>query len=78
LRKQVLRTTALRLTNVMRELTLPPECTPFARAALTMVGTLSQLECECDFGDELERSVPELGEVFAGMRNTPAPGVSAN
>lgn len=78
LRKQVLRTTALRLTNVMRELTLPPDCTPFARAALTMVGTLSQLECECDFGDELERSVPELGEVFAVMRNAPAPGVSAN
>ncbi|MFI1463922.1 ABC1 kinase family protein [Nocardia carnea] len=68
LRKQVLRTTSLRLTNVMRELTLPPDCTPFARASLTMVGTLSQLETECDYGAELVRSVPELGDVFAPVR----------
>lgn len=78
LRKQVLRTTSLRLTNVMRELTLPPGCTPFARASLTMVGTLSQLECECDYGAELVRSVPELGAVFDAMGRDPAPGVPAS
>ena len=68
LRKQVLRSTSLRLSNVMRELTLPAQCTPFARAALTMVGTLSQLECECDFSAEMARAVPELAPVFAEMR----------
>ncbi|MEU1985971.1 AarF/ABC1/UbiB kinase family protein [Nocardia sp. NPDC019395] len=78
LRKQVLRITNPRLNNVMRELTLPPGCTPFARAALTMVGTLSQLESECDYGAELVRSVPELAEVFTTMRRGSEPGVPAN
>lgn len=78
LRKQVQRITSLRLTNVMRELTLPPDCTPFARAALTMVGTLSQLECECDYGAELVRAVPELGKVFAPVRRDFVSGVSAS
>ncbi|MEU4316529.1 AarF/ABC1/UbiB kinase family protein [Nocardia sp. NPDC024068] len=74
LRKQVLRITSPRLTNVMRELTLPAHCTPFARAGLTLVGTLSQLECECDFRAELVRSVPELADVFTTMRHGVAAG----
>lgn len=69
-RKQVLRVTSPRLNNVMRELTLPPDCTPFVRAGLTMLGTLSQLETECDYAAELVRSVPELAGVFDTMRRT--------
>lgn len=78
LRKQVVRTTSPRLDNVIRELTLPPECTPFARASLTLVGTLSQLECECDYGAELVRSVPELAGVFTAMKRDPARGIPAS
>src|SRR5690606_35864328 len=46
LRRQVLRTTNPRLSNVVRELAMPAPFTPFARAGLTLIGALSQLEAE--------------------------------
>lgn len=64
LRKQVLRTTNLRLTNVVRELTMPAYFTPFARSVLTLVGALCQLETEARYRDEVLHWLPLLGEIF--------------
>ncbi|PXX65597.1 ABC1 family protein [Nocardia tenerifensis] len=65
LRKQVLRTTNPRLTNVVREMTMPAYFTPFARAALTLIGVLSQLETEGPYRDEILRWLPGLAEALA-------------
>lgn len=64
LRRQVLRTTNPRLTNVVRQMTMPAYFTPFARSFLTLVGVLGQLETEGPFRDEIVRWLPELGEAF--------------
>lgn len=64
LRSQVLHAANPSLSNVLRELTMPAWCTPFARAALTMIGTLSQLETESTYADELVHCVPALQPVF--------------
>lgn len=48
---------------------MPAWCTPFARAALTMIGTLSQLETESTFADELVHCVPALQPVFEAAGN---------
>ncbi|SUB10494.1 Aminoglycoside acetyltransferase regulator [Nocardia brasiliensis] len=72
LRKQVLRTTNPRLTNVVREMTMPAYFTPFARSMLTLVGVLSQLETEGPFRDEILRWLPMLAEALETME-TPDP-----
>ncbi|MFD8243959.1 ABC1 kinase family protein [Nocardia sp. NPDC059691] len=64
LRRQVVRTTNPRLTNVVRQLTMPAYFTPFARSFLTLVGVLGQLETEGPYRDEIVRWVPELSEAF--------------
>ncbi|WP_280468801.1 ABC1 kinase family protein [Nocardia cyriacigeorgica] len=64
LRKQVVRTTNPRLSNVVRELTMPAPFTPFARAGLTLIGALSQLEAEGSYLDEVVGALPFLDEVF--------------
>ncbi|WP_236566802.1 ABC1 kinase family protein [Nocardia sp. CY41] len=65
LRRQVLRTTNPRLTNVVRQMTMPAYFTPFARSFLTLVGVLGQLETEGPYRDEIVRWVPELSEAFS-------------
>ncbi len=64
LRRQVLRTTNPRLSNVLRQTTMPAYCTPFARSFLTLVGVLGQLETEGHYRDEILRWLPELAEAF--------------
>lgn len=65
LRRQVLRTTNPRLTNVVRQMTMPAYFTPFARSFLTLVGVLGQLETEGPYRDEIIHWVPELSEAFS-------------
>ncbi|WP_232052274.1 hypothetical protein [Nocardia cyriacigeorgica] len=60
----MLRTTNPRLSNVVRELAMPAAFTPFARAGLTLIGALSQLEAEVGYLDEVVRALPFLDEVF--------------
>ncbi|WP_330233672.1 AarF/ABC1/UbiB kinase family protein [Nocardia sp. NBC_00508] len=64
LRRQVLRTTNPRLTNVVRQMTMPAYFTPFARSFLTLVGVLSQLEAEGPYRAEILRWLPELAAAF--------------
>ncbi|MFI9507409.1 ABC1 kinase family protein [Nocardia sp. NPDC052566] len=64
LRKQVLRTTDLRLTNVVRQLTMPAYFTPFVRSTLTLIGVMCQLETEGALRAEILRWVPFLDEVL--------------
>ncbi|MFE3441598.1 ABC1 kinase family protein [Nocardia sp. NPDC059180] len=64
LRKQVVRTTNPRLSNVVRELAMPAPFTPFARAGLTLIGALSQLEAQGSYLDEVVAALPFLDEVF--------------
>lgn len=63
LRKQVLRATSLRLTNVARQLTTPAEYTPLGRTLLTTIGVLCQLDAEGPFRDEVFAFCPELAAV---------------
>jgi hypothetical protein len=70
LRRQVLRTINLRLSNVVRQMTMPAYFTPFARSFLTLVGVLGQLETEGPYRDEIVRWVPELSEAFIPEENT--------
>jgi predicted unusual protein kinase regulating ubiquinone biosynthesis (AarF/ABC1/UbiB family) len=72
LRRQVLRTTNLRLSNVVRQMTMPAYFTPFARSFLTLVGVLGQLETEGPYRDEIVRWIPELSEAFIPEENTEA------
>ncbi|MEV6556837.1 AarF/ABC1/UbiB kinase family protein [Nocardia sp. NPDC051756] len=69
LRRQVLRTTNPRLSNVIRELTMPAYFTPFARAVLTLVGVLSQLETEGSYRDEILRWLPMLAEALGAIED---------
>ncbi|WP_234390639.1 ABC1 kinase family protein [Nocardia suismassiliense] len=69
LRKQVLRTTNPRLSNVVREMTMPAYFTPFARAALTLVGVLSQLETEGPYREEILRWMPMLAEALGTIED---------
>ncbi|GAB0104196.1 AarF/ABC1/UbiB kinase family protein [Nocardia sp. JMUB6875] len=64
LRELVLEVTTPRLSNVMRQLTAPAYLTPFARAALTLVAGLTQLETEGRFREEILRWVPALDGVL--------------
>ncbi|WP_067685695.1 ABC1 kinase family protein [Nocardia jejuensis] len=60
LRKQVLRVTAPRLTNVSRQLTTRPEYTPIGRTILAAAGVLCQLGTQGAVRDELLVHQPEL------------------
>ncbi|MFE7796584.1 ABC1 kinase family protein [Nocardia sp. NPDC057440] len=64
LRKQVLRVTNPRLSNSVRQTTMPPYFTPFARSALTLIGVLCQLGTEGPFRDEVGRWMPGLLAAF--------------
>ncbi|MFC3963696.1 ABC1 kinase family protein [Nocardia jiangsuensis] len=66
LRKHVLRVTNPRLSNIMRQLTMPVYMTPFARAVLTAVGALCQLEAETSYRDEIARWFPHLDAIAYG------------
>ncbi|MET9487186.1 AarF/ABC1/UbiB kinase family protein [Nocardia sp. NPDC006630] len=59
LRKQVLRATEPRLSNVSRQLTSPPEYTPIGRTILAGAGVLCQLGIEGPLRDELHAYLPE-------------------
>ncbi|MEV6277122.1 AarF/ABC1/UbiB kinase family protein [Nocardia sp. NPDC051832] len=72
LRTQVLRTTKLELSNVTRQLTMPAYFTPFARSALTLIGTLSQLETEGPYRDEIVRWLPELEQAIEAQPRKPS------
>ncbi|WP_433681578.1 ABC1 kinase family protein [Nocardia sp. CA-119907] len=63
LRKQVLRVTNPRLSNALRQATMPAHYTPFARSMLTLVGAIGQLETEGPFRDEVGRWHPTLHEL---------------
>ncbi|MET8875782.1 AarF/ABC1/UbiB kinase family protein [Nocardia sp. NPDC004604] len=63
LRKQVLRVTNPRLSNALRQATMPAHYTPFARSMLTLVGAIGQLETEGSFRDEVGRWHPTLHEL---------------
>lgn len=43
---------------------MPAPFTPFARAGLTLIGALSQLEAEVSYLDEVVGALPFLDEVF--------------
>ncbi|MGX1806265.1 ABC1 kinase family protein [Nocardia sp. NPDC055321] len=62
LRRQVLRATDLRLTNVCRELTSAPEYTPIGRAIVATAGVLCQLEVQGPLRAELLTYIPELAD----------------
>ncbi|MBH0778569.1 AarF/ABC1/UbiB kinase family protein [Nocardia sp. NEAU-351] len=64
LRRQVVRATRPHLTNVARDCDIPVYFTPFARATVTLLGALAQLEAEGSYRDEVVRSFPALAEVF--------------
>ncbi|MGN2635185.1 ABC1 kinase family protein [Nocardia takedensis] len=64
LRRQVVRATRPKLSNVARECTIPAYFVPFARSSLTLIGALAQLETEGAYRDEVVRSIPALAEVF--------------
>lgn len=66
LRKHVLRVTNPRLSNIVRQLTMPVWLTPFARAVLTAVGALCQLEAEGSYRDEIARWFPHLDAIANG------------
>ncbi|MEV4126584.1 AarF/ABC1/UbiB kinase family protein [Nocardia sp. NPDC049707] len=63
LRKQVLRVTNPRLSNALRQGTMPARFTPFARSMLTLIGAIGQLETEGSFRDEVGRWHPTLHEL---------------
>ncbi|MEU0545364.1 AarF/ABC1/UbiB kinase family protein [Nocardia sp. NPDC005978] len=60
LRRQVLRATDLRLSNVCRELTSAPQYTPIGRAIVATAGVLCQLDVEGPLRAELLTYIPEL------------------
>ncbi|WP_405178838.1 AarF/ABC1/UbiB kinase family protein [Nocardia sp. NBC_01377] len=64
LRRQVVRATRPRLSNVARQCTIPVPFTPFARSSLTIIGALAQLGTEGAYREEIVRSLPVLAEVF--------------
>ncbi|MGV9821201.1 ABC1 kinase family protein [Nocardia xishanensis] len=66
LRKHVLRLTNPRLSNVLRQLSLPAYITPFARSMLTLIAALCQLGTEGPYRAEIARWFPELDEIAHG------------
>lgn len=64
LRSQVRRVMDPRLSNVMRQLTMPAELTPIARTILATVGVLCQLDAKGPIRDELLRELPQLGRAI--------------
>lgn len=60
LRKQVAAISAVRLSNVFRQMTLPPELTVVARSVITAAGTMCRLEAEGSVRDEFLGWWPEL------------------
>ncbi|AYF78475.1 AarF/ABC1/UbiB kinase family protein [Nocardia yunnanensis] len=62
MREQVTVITRIRLSNVFRDMTLPPELTTLARAAVTALGVLCQLGTE-GIRDQFLDGWPELAEV---------------
>lgn len=65
LRKQVLRATDPRLTNVNRQLTMPAELTQPARMLLSCAGVLCQLNAGGPIRDEIARWIPGFAETLA-------------
>ncbi|RDI55506.1 ABC1 kinase family protein [Nocardia mexicana] len=65
LRRQVRRALNPQLSNVNRQLTMPAEFTPFARAILTALGVVCQLGTEGSIRDEFVRGSPELASEIA-------------
>ncbi|MFE3545620.1 ABC1 kinase family protein [Nocardia sp. NPDC059177] len=59
LRKQVRVATDLRLSNVLRQLTMPPDHTPILRSFLGGLAVLCQLRTEVPLRDECTRWYPE-------------------
>ncbi|MFC9995153.1 ABC1 kinase family protein [Nocardia sp. NPDC127526] len=68
LRRRVLHTMNPRLSNVWRQLTMPASCTPFARALVTLLGLLSQLDTAGPMREEILRWSPELTAAFTRYR----------
>ncbi|MCP2292166.1 putative unusual protein kinase regulating ubiquinone biosynthesis, AarF/ABC1/UbiB family [Nocardia amikacinitolerans] len=66
LRKHVLRLTNPRLSNIIRQMTMPAYMTPFARSMLTLIGALCQLGTEGPYRAEIARWYPELDEIAHG------------
>ncbi|WP_405492533.1 ABC1 kinase family protein [Nocardia sp. NBC_00511] len=64
LRRQVRVITELRLSNVFRQMTLPPELVTVARASLTAFGMLCQLGTEGPIRAELLLGSPALDDVL--------------
>ncbi|MFX0573563.1 ABC1 kinase family protein [Nocardia nepalensis] len=75
LRKQVLRVTNPRLSNALRQATMPAHYTPFARSMLTLIGAIGQLETEGPFRDEVGRWHPTLHELVVRPAEEGAPPV---
>ncbi|MGV9614557.1 hypothetical protein [Nocardia xishanensis] len=66
MREHVLRLTNPRLSNVLRQLSLPGCITPFARSMLTLVAALCRLGTEGPYRAEIARWFPELDEIAHG------------
>ncbi|MFB7719547.1 ABC1 kinase family protein [Nocardia sp. NPDC056100] len=64
MREQVAEIAKVRLSNVFRQMTLPPEFTVVARAAATCMGVLCQLRTEGPIREEFLTWWPELAEVI--------------
>ncbi|NUS45221.1 MAG: AarF/ABC1/UbiB kinase family protein [Mycobacteriaceae bacterium] len=73
LRRQVRAIAAMRLTNVFRQMTLPPELTVVARAVITGAGTMCLLHAEGPIRDEFLSWWPELAQVVHRYEQRPAP-----
>ncbi|MFB8006780.1 ABC1 kinase family protein [Nocardia sp. NPDC056000] len=58
-----------RLSNAHRQMTIPAYVTPFARALLTAMGVLAQLEAEGPVRAEFARWSPELAAAFERFDN---------
>ncbi|WP_024805184.1 AarF/ABC1/UbiB kinase family protein [Nocardia sp. BMG51109] len=65
LRTQVRRALNPQLSNVNRELTIPPEFTPFGRATLTALGAVCQLGTDGSLRDEFVEGSPPIAAEIA-------------
>lgn len=72
LRQRVRHVMDPRLSNAHRQMTIPAYVTPFARALLTAMGVLCQLETEGPVRGEFARWSPELAAVFERADNRTA------
>jgi predicted unusual protein kinase regulating ubiquinone biosynthesis (AarF/ABC1/UbiB family) len=62
LRSRVLRMAELRVFNVTRQFTAPPEAIPLVRTVVTLLGVLCQLEAEGSIRDEILSHLPQLAQ----------------